>query len=198
LFRSDAVAHAEAAVDELRQQADHAQQDEGLHRVGSLPDFFYLFGRNRRRAPPLLPRGRRVSVRLCGYRGDRGTRRAGARWSTCEVRLTTVKADIPAHQGIRRNGLNQSVSRGETRRYPDGQALGGSGGDPERLPGAAGGRGIPLPAGSRTARCADRPGPRTDARKWSTTLASIEAVHAREILDSRGNPTVEVEVELDD
>jgi enolase len=29
-------------------------------------------------------------------------------------------------------------------------------------------------------------------------LASIEAVHAREILDSRGNPTVEVEVALDD
>ncbi len=29
-------------------------------------------------------------------------------------------------------------------------------------------------------------------------MASIEAVHAREILDSRGNPTVEVEVELDD
>jgi enolase len=29
-------------------------------------------------------------------------------------------------------------------------------------------------------------------------LASIEAVHARQILDSRGNPTVEVEVVLDD
>ncbi len=29
-------------------------------------------------------------------------------------------------------------------------------------------------------------------------MASIEAVHAREILDSRGNPTVEVEVALDD
>ncbi|WP_122816547.1 phosphopyruvate hydratase [Nocardioides pantholopis] len=29
-------------------------------------------------------------------------------------------------------------------------------------------------------------------------MASIEAVHAREILDSRGNPTVEVEVHLDD
>jgi enolase len=31
-----------------------------------------------------------------------------------------------------------------------------------------------------------------------TTVASIEAVGAREILDSRGNPTVEVEVALDD
>jgi enolase len=30
------------------------------------------------------------------------------------------------------------------------------------------------------------------------TVASIEAVHARQILDSRGNPTVEVEVVLDD
>lgn len=29
-------------------------------------------------------------------------------------------------------------------------------------------------------------------------MANIEAVHAREILDSRGNPTVEVEVLLDD
>ena len=29
-------------------------------------------------------------------------------------------------------------------------------------------------------------------------MASIEAVGAREILDSRGNPTVEVEVALDD
>ena len=29
-------------------------------------------------------------------------------------------------------------------------------------------------------------------------MASIEAVHARQILDSRGNPTVEVEVALDD
>src|ERR1700761_2353653 len=31
-----------------------------------------------------------------------------------------------------------------------------------------------------------------------STVASIEAVHARQILDSRGNPTVEVEVVLDD
>jgi enolase len=29
-------------------------------------------------------------------------------------------------------------------------------------------------------------------------MATIDAVGAREILDSRGNPTVEVEVELDD
>jgi enolase 1/2/3 len=29
-------------------------------------------------------------------------------------------------------------------------------------------------------------------------VASIEAVYARQILDSRGNPTVEVEVILDD
>lgn len=29
-------------------------------------------------------------------------------------------------------------------------------------------------------------------------MANIDAVHAREILDSRGNPTVEVEVLLDD
>ncbi|HEX3958158.1 MAG TPA: phosphopyruvate hydratase, partial [Trebonia sp.] len=29
-------------------------------------------------------------------------------------------------------------------------------------------------------------------------MASIEAVHARQILDSRGNPTLEVEAVLDD
>ncbi|MCX7911845.1 MAG: hypothetical protein N2506_02620, partial [Dehalococcoidales bacterium] len=29
-------------------------------------------------------------------------------------------------------------------------------------------------------------------------MAKIRRVHAREILDSRGNPTIEVEVELDD
>ncbi len=29
-------------------------------------------------------------------------------------------------------------------------------------------------------------------------MASIEAVQAREILDSRGNPTVEVDIALDD
>ena len=29
-------------------------------------------------------------------------------------------------------------------------------------------------------------------------MALIEAIHAREILDSRGNPTVEVEVVLED
>src|ERR1700722_20878258 len=29
-------------------------------------------------------------------------------------------------------------------------------------------------------------------------MASIEAIHARQIVDSRGNPTVEVEVALDD
>src|SRR5215212_3316487 len=35
-------------------------------------------------------------------------------------------------------------------------------------------------------------------RRRSTPVAAIEAVGAREILDSRGNPTVEVEVALDD
>jgi len=29
-------------------------------------------------------------------------------------------------------------------------------------------------------------------------LAAIDAIHARQILDSRGNPTIEVEVALDD
>src|SRR5271169_1452403 len=33
---------------------------------------------------------------------------------------------------------------------------------------------------------------------WRPTLATIAAIHTREILDSRGNPTVEVDVFLDD
>jgi enolase len=36
------------------------------------------------------------------------------------------------------------------------------------------------------------------APTWSSNVATIEAVGAREILDSRGNPTIEVEVALDD
>ena len=39
---------------------------------------------------------------------------------------------------------------------------------------------------------------KTDVDMKETSVASIEAVGAREILDSRGNPTVEVEVALDD
>ena len=62
------------------------------------------------------------------------------------------------------------------------------------------------PSGSRLGRGARRPGRsstsqhRTDAgpTRERRHVASIEAVGAREILDSRGNPTVEVEVALDD
>src|SRR5260370_7092055 len=36
------------------------------------------------------------------------------------------------------------------------------------------------------------------SRGKEPAVASIEAIHARQILDSRGNPTVEVEVALDD
>src|SRR6478752_7135204 len=36
------------------------------------------------------------------------------------------------------------------------------------------------------------------ARGKEPAVASIEAIHARQILDSRGNPTLEVEVALDD
>src|SRR5436309_6724555 len=43
------------------------------------------------------------------------------------------------------------------------------------------------------------PGPVSrNTSRGRTAVASIEAVGAREILDSRGNPTVEVEVALDD
>src|ERR1700760_3207564 len=36
------------------------------------------------------------------------------------------------------------------------------------------------------------------SRGKEPAVASIEAIHARQILDSRGNPTLEVEVALDD
>src|SRR5689334_13303292 len=56
-------------------------------------------------------------------------------------------------------------------------------------------RGEPCPV--RTGRAVRLAGSRPfDSR--STIVASIEAVGAREILDSRGNPTIEVEVALDD
>src|SRR5699024_10444004 len=46
---------------------------------------------------------------------------------------------------------------------------------------------------------ADRPfGTSLTRRKEQPMAATIDAVHSREILDSRGNPTVEVEVLLDD
>src|SRR5690242_21866683 len=35
-------------------------------------------------------------------------------------------------------------------------------------------------------------------RSPGAVLATIDAIHARQILDSRGNPTIEVEVALDD
>ena len=38
----------------------------------------------------------------------------------------------------------------------------------------------------------------TRATGKEPVVASIEAIHARQILDSRGNPTLEVEVALDD
>src|SRR5512139_3545146 len=52
----------------------------------------------------------------------------------------------------------------------------------------------------RTTGCGRRAGSlaRQTRRTKEQTVASIEAVGAREILDSRGNPTVEVEVALDD
>src|SRR5260370_22616897 len=39
---------------------------------------------------------------------------------------------------------------------------------------------------------------RDTSRGKEPAVASIEAIHARQILDSRGNPTLEVEVALDD
>ena len=51
----------------------------------------------------------------------------------------------------------------------------------------------------RRPRARPAPRPRTDIRatRWRQSLSEIEQVHARQILDSRGNPTVEVEVVLD-
>src|SRR5260370_12442763 len=39
---------------------------------------------------------------------------------------------------------------------------------------------------------------RRSIRMKEPAVASIEAIHARQILDSRGNPTLQVEVALDD
>src|SRR5256885_12358006 len=48
-----------------------------------------------------------------------------------------------------------------------------------------------MPGRSGAARC-------PPTARSETTVATIEAIVAREILDSRGNPTVEVEIGLDD
>src|SRR5699024_8954587 len=61
--------------------------------------------------------------------------------------------------------------------------------------GAGGARRDAAPAGAHPRK---RPGRVPTRNKGVATLSSIEAVQAREILDSRGNPTVEVEVLLDD
>src|SRR5690606_25842890 len=64
-------------------------------------------------------RATRVFRGFCGYRGDhRARQHRGVPAVRREVRLTTVKGDIPDDQGFERNGLNQSVSwgrRGGTR-----------------------------------------------------------------------------------
>ena len=57
-------------------------------------------------------------------------------------------------------------------------------------------RASPAPIGARTPL--GWTGPDDSSSLQEHTVASIEAVGAREILDSRGNPTVEVEVALDD
>ena len=55
------------------------------------------------------------------------------------------------------------------------------------------------PLGCRGEGFAARPSQERDtSRGKEPAVASIEAIHARQILDSRGNPTLEVEVALDD
>src|SRR5882724_3079651 len=41
------------------------------------------------------------------------------------------------------------------------------------------------------------PGPSTPHQRWASTMTAITDIRAREILDSRGNPTVEVDVTLE-
>src|SRR5215216_1308281 len=61
------------------------------------------------------------------------------------------------------------------------------------MPGESG-----LRVGRRRAAAQRVASARTPSTNAGESVASIEAVGAREILDSRGNPTVEVEVALDD
>ena len=60
-------------------------------------------------------------------------------------------------------------------------------------PRVAGGRGLERSATRAAARLL-RPGPTADEE--TDPMSQIEKVHARQILDSRGNPTVEVELVL--
>lgn len=113
------------------------------------------------------------------------------------MRLITVKGDIPDEQGFKRNGLNQSVSRGRRGGTRIGRLwvvrvvtrdtfLGHCATD------------VYPPDGSRIAQCAGPTGT-THRREEMEYYVGVDRGSTRtEILDSRGNPTVEVEVALDD
>src|SRR6058998_3927147 len=79
------------------------------------------------------------------------------------------------------------MSAGWTATSPSSVVLAPSGGEVRT------GRGMP----TRHVR-GGKPSVRHPRDGYSRAVASISAVGAREILDSRGNPTVEVEVALDD
>src|SRR6059036_1650943 len=79
------------------------------------------------------------------------------------------------------------MSAGWTATSPSSVVLAPSGGEVRT------GRGMP----TRHVR-GGKPSVRHPRDGYSRAVASIDAVGAREILDSRGNPTVEVEVALDD
>ena len=120
--------------------------------------------------------------------------------------LSELEAATDARRGLPR--ARRRAVRGGQRRA---QAEGRSGARAARL-----GRALPRPRrGRRAARGGQRPRSGTSSTptlRWGTTrepgsawaaayrgpptMSQIESVHARQILDSRGNPTVEVEVQL--
>jgi len=124
-------------------------------------------------------------------------------------RADARSGDIGYRNG-RRSGAPaiRSCGYGHRTRAPD---TGIGAGDPRAGPGVGGWVPAASPVawrGVRGSRTAGQRSPRrtdptaharpTPARPKEPTVASIDAVGAREILDSRGNPTVEVEVALDD
>ena len=145
------------------------------------------------RRSPLLAGGGAAPRPTRATSGSRPARAVAEAHATRRVDSEQTRASPPsdAARPIRRAAV-QRAQRGRLRPWPErARRLRASSGPGWRRQGEA----LPDRASAPLGWSGPCPSP-LDRR--SSTVASIEAVGAREILDSRGNPTVEVEVALDD
>src|SRR5581483_4348224 len=131
------------------------------------------------------PRGGGRGLRRRGGRAEGGARgRAGARDG----------ARRAARGRDRRRPLRRGQRRSAAQRRPRARSARGDGS--VRRAGRAGGRARRGRRARMDVAAAHRAGPLVRPCEGGRGLSRITQVHARQILDSRGNPTVEVEVEL--